>query len=323
MVSRPAAASLGREVRLRVKALLSGLATYVPGYDYMHGTGGTDSARYCYAVWMRHLVLAQRTGALRSVPRVVAELGPGDSIGIGLMALLTGAEKYFALDVVPYTNLEKNRAILEELVALLRARAPLPGDDEFPGMKPQVLQSGFPTDLFDLDAALSEERVRQIARSVTHPSEPGSRVVYRAPWFSPEVLERDSVDMIFSQAVLEHVDDLGGVYEAMRGWLRAGGIMTHQIDYRSHGKADSWDGHWTYSNAAWKLVVGRRPYLLNRISHSGQLRQLRAAGFEIVAETLYREPSHIRRRDLAPHLRGIPDDDLTISGAFVVARKQN
>jgi hypothetical protein len=190
-------------------------------------------------------------------------------------------------------------------------------------MKPEVRQSGFPADLVDLDAALSEERVRQIARSVTHPSEPGSRVVYRAPWFSPEVLERDSVDMIFSQAVLEHVDDLGGVYEAMRGWLRSGGVMTHQIDYRSHGKADSWDGHWTYSNAAWKLVVGRRPYLLNRISHSGQLRQLRTAGFEIVAETLYREPSHIRRRDLAPHLRGIPDDDLTISGAFVVARKQN
>jgi hypothetical protein len=308
-------------MRLRVKALLSGLATYVPGYDYMHGTGGTDSARYCYAVWMRHLVLAQRTGALRSVPRSVAELGPGDSIGIGLMALLTGAEKYFALDVVPYTDLDKNRAILDELVALLRARAPLPGEDEFPGMKPEVRQAGFPMGLFDLDAALAEERVRRIDWSVTHPSEPGSHVVYRAPWFSPEVLERDSVDMIFSQAVLEHVDDLAGVYAAMRGWLRNGGIMTHQIDYRSHGKADSWDGHWTYSNAAWKLVVGRRPYLLNRVSHSGQLRQLRAAGFEVVSETLYREPSHIRRADLAPHLRGIPDDDLTISGAFVVARK--
>jgi hypothetical protein len=323
MVSKRAAASRVREVKLRVKALLSGLATYVPGYDYMHGTGGTDSARYCYAVWMRHLLLAQRTGALRSVPRVVAELGPGDSIGIGLMALLTGAEKYFALDVVPYTNLEKNRAILDELVALLRARAPLPGDDEFPGMKPEVRQSAFPMELFDLDASLAEERLRRIARSVANPADADSCIVYRAPWFSPEVLEHDSVDMIFSQAVLEHVDDLAGVYGAMRGWLRAGGLMTHQIDYRSHGKADSWDGHWTYSDVAWKLVVGRRPYLLNRISHSGQLRQLRAAGFETVAETVYREPSHIRRRNLAPHLRGIPDDDLTISGAFVVARKPN
>ncbi|HTU65160.1 MAG TPA: methyltransferase domain-containing protein [Steroidobacteraceae bacterium] len=309
-------------MKLRVKALLAGLATYVPGYDYRHGTGGTDSARYCYSVWLRHLVLAQRAGALPAIPRDVAELGPGDSIGIGLMALLTGAESYSALDVVPYGNLGQNLAIFDELLALLRARAPIPGESDFPGMKPDVADLAFPAALLEagLEAALSEERVRSIRWSVANVSAPESRIRYRAPWTSPAVLESASVDYLFSQAVLEHIDDLDTVYAAMRRWLRPGGVMTHQVDYRSHGKADTWDGHWTYSNAAWRLVVGRRPYLLNRVTHSGQMRRLAAAGFEVLGETVYRAPSHVRRAALAPHLRDIPDDDLTACGAFVVAR---
>jgi hypothetical protein len=311
-------------MRLRVKALLAGLATYVPGYHFLHATGGTDSARYCYSVWLRHLVLAQRAGVLTQVPRRVAELGPGDSIGIGLMALLTGAESYSALDVVPYGNLGQNLAILDELVTLLRARAPIPGEADFPGMKPDVADLSFPAALLDdgqLDAALAADRVRSIAWSVANASAPGSRIRYRAPWTSPAVLESASVDYLFSQAVLEHVDDLSGTYRAMHGWLAPGGLMTHQIDYRSHGKADEWNGHWTYSNAAWKLVVGRRPYLLNRVTHSGQLCEMHRAGFVVLDQTIYRLPSVIRRGALAPHLRDIPDDDLTAAGAFVIARR--
>ena len=97
---------------LTAKALLSGLATWLPGYPVMRRTGGTDSARYCYSVWLRHLVLLHASGRMRHrVPRVVAELGPGDSIGIGIAALLSGAEKYYAFDVVRYSDLDRVRGI--------------------------------------------------------------------------------------------------------------------------------------------------------------------------------------------------------------------
>lgn len=33
-------------------------------------------------------------------PDTVAGLGPGDSLGFGLAALISGADKYFAFDVV-------------------------------------------------------------------------------------------------------------------------------------------------------------------------------------------------------------------------------
>ncbi len=90
---------------MNVKQLLYGVATFVPGFKKLRirGTGGTISARYCYSVWMRHLVIAKENG-LNTSPRIVAELGPGDSLGIGLAALIGGCDRYFAFDIVRFAN---------------------------------------------------------------------------------------------------------------------------------------------------------------------------------------------------------------------------
>ena len=65
------------------------------------------NSRYCYSVWLRHLSIINENG-LDTNPNIVAELGPGDSIGMGLMALLTGSSKYYALDIVEKTNVKQN-----------------------------------------------------------------------------------------------------------------------------------------------------------------------------------------------------------------------
>ena len=109
---------------MRIEKLIKGLATYVPVLNRltMRGTGGTVSARYCYSVWLRHLVLAHEQG-LRKIPDTVAELGPGDSLGSGLAALLCGSERYFGLDVKSYAPTDRNRQIFDELVELFQRRA--------------------------------------------------------------------------------------------------------------------------------------------------------------------------------------------------------
>src|ERR1700730_8984396 len=140
---------------LKIKALLSGLSTHIPGYDHKGSTGGTDSARYCYSVWLRHLVLGTRNAAVKSIPRVVAELGPGDSIGIGLAALLSGAEKYFALDLVRYSDLKKNLEIFDELTSMFANRSCIPDDCEFPFLYPKLDCYDFPEDL------IGESRLRE------------------------------------------------------------------------------------------------------------------------------------------------------------------
>src|SRR5215831_2336575 len=121
---------------MKVKELVHGVVTLIPGMNQFRakGTSGTDSARCCYSVWLRHLVMAFNNG-LNFNPSVVAELGPGDSLGIGIAALISGAAKYFAFDVVEHANLERNLRIFDDLVTLFESRADIPGRDEFPEVK--------------------------------------------------------------------------------------------------------------------------------------------------------------------------------------------
>jgi len=49
----------------------------------------------------------------------IADPGLGDSLGIGLCAILSGSKTYYELDAKAHANSERNRTILDELVILL------------------------------------------------------------------------------------------------------------------------------------------------------------------------------------------------------------
>lgn len=307
---------------MSLKPLLEGAATLLPGVQRLarRRTGGTDSARYCYSVWLRHLVLAERHG-LSAFPACVAELGPGDSLGIGLAALLSGAERYLGLDLVAHAGLERNVAVLEELIELFARRTSIPGEEEFPEVKPRLARYEFPAGILTagrLAGSLGAARLERIRRAVRAPGA-GAMIEYCAPWFDAARIKPASVDMIFSQAVLEHVDDLEAAYGAMRRWLKPGGLMSHQIDFRSHGFAAQWNGHWAYSELAWRIVRGGRPYLLNREPRSTHRRLLAAHGFRIAFEQSVTRPSGIGRQRLARRFRAMSEEDLTTAGWFVQA----
>ena len=55
--------------------------------------------------------MANRNGILNGVPAVIAELGPGNSLGVGLAGLISGAEKYYGLDVVKYSSSSETLSI--------------------------------------------------------------------------------------------------------------------------------------------------------------------------------------------------------------------
>lgn len=311
------------------KAVIEGGLSLLPGGDRMFtkGTQGTDSARYCYSVWLRHLV---KTQAHRASPLggVIVELGPGDTLGIGLAALLSGARRYIAVDVVKYADVDHNLAALAELVKLFAKRVPIPAGDEFPEVRPELYDYGFPDAILDpgrMARNLTLERIAAITAALRAELRNGNGdeppVRYVDPSAAASLIGAGSVDMVFSQAVLEHVDDLVGAYRACHAWLKPGGLMSHQIDFKSHGSAREWNGHWAYPDAVWKLIRGRRPYLLNREPCGTHLKLMAAAGFEVLAVERARRPSRLRWDQLAKRFRGIVADDMTTAGAFVIARK--
>jgi hypothetical protein len=215
--------------------------------------------------------------------------------------------------------------VFDQLVTLFQYRVDIPGDGEFPKVKPYLDTYTFPRGILTddrLEQALENDRIEKIRNSISNPCHKDSRIEYRAPWFDAGVIEKGSVDMIFSQAVLEHVDDLINTYEAMSLWLRPSGFISHQIDFKCHGTADEWNGHWAYSDFMWKLIRGKRPYLLNREPHSTHINILKSRNFRIVCDKTIKSKSILGRDNLAQRFRSISDDDLTTSGAFIQAVKQ-
>jgi len=310
---------------MKLRQLIYGIATFVPGVYRTKGTGGTDSDRYCYSVWLRHLVMAKSNG-LNPYPKIVAELGPGDSLGIGLAALISGCDKYFAFDIVEYANTERNLKIFDGLVTLFKNRAAIPGEDEFPKVKPYLDGYDFPSDILDekqITAGIGKSTNRKIRDAISHPQLNESLIQYKVPWYDASILEKESVDMIYSQAVLEHVDDLRNTYKSMRLWLKSTGYISNQIDFKCHGTADEWNGHWVYSDFMWKLLRGKRPYLLNREPHSTHVAILKEEGFRVVCDKKIKSKSSFTIDDLASGFKSISDDDLTTSGAFIQAVKIN
>ncbi|MGX9728170.1 MAG: methyltransferase domain-containing protein [Candidatus Electronema sp. VV] len=308
--------------QIQLYELLRGLNSLLPvSLMRSQGTGGTGSAVYCYSVWLRHAVTAWQAG-LRTVPQTVAELGPGDSLGIGLTALIFGAEQYFAFDVVQFADIKNNLSVFDELISFAQARRNIPGPEVFAELKPYLDDYQFPHNMFSeehLHRCLAPERIERIRKSVERPEKKESLIRYAVPWSSHSVVQEKSVDLIFSQAVLEHVDDLPGTYAVMRRWLKDDGWISHQIDFKCHGTAKDWNGHWLYPDFFWKMIRGRRPYLLNREPYSVHKKLLEQSGFTLLGEKTIKTASVLRPEQLTGRYQA---EDVTVSGAHILAVKK-
>jgi hypothetical protein len=305
----------------------------VPGIERvinLHKTGGgsTLDARYCYSVWLRHLIIAHDNG-WTAIPDKIAELGPGDSLGVGLSALISGASRYFAFDAVKYHATEVNLKVFDDLVALFRAKAPVPDDGEFPKLKPRLKSYGFPHHILapaHMENMLNEGRLLKIRHAIEAlgrdgATEADSMITYMAPWDDTSVIRSESVDMILSQAVLMHIDRLQSAYETMFKWLKPKGLMSHQIDFKSVGTSDAPFGHWEYSDLEWKIIRGRRSYLINREPCSTHLKYLNDCNFNVVCGIRIAEETPIDKSRLAQRFRHLTAEDRATSGLFVQATK--
>ena len=311
---------------MRLAPVARGLLTYVPALNDLlpaKNIGHTGSAQYCYRVWLKHLTLLHAHG-MSAVPQTLAELGPGESLGVGICALLCGTDHYVGLDAVAHSSAARSLRLLPEIVSLFRERAPVPHQG-WPEFRAYLDERSFPGHILGeprLEQTLSAARIAAIRTALTGPA--ATNVLsaeYKAPWTEPRVIEESSVDAIISHSVLEHVVDLAGTYAALHRWLKPGGWMSHQIDLKSHGLTRRWNGFRATSERLWTLAVGRRPYMINRHPASVHLQLLQASGFDLVVQQKLLREDGVRREELAPRWAGIPDEDLKCAGLYVIARK--
>lgn len=133
---------------------------------------------------------------------ILLELGPGGSIGFGLLALRAGAKKYIALD-----------------------------DGQHVFIKESHLK-GYQSLLNNDSAQFDHYFVQTASGSIGY--NPALIEFISIDQQSRYPLANASVDIIYSCAVLEHVHDLDLCFAEMTRVLRPGGTMYHEVDLRDH-----------------------------------------------------------------------------------------
>jgi ubiquinone/menaquinone biosynthesis C-methylase UbiE len=146
---------------------------------------------------------------------------------------------------------------------------------------------------------------------------------YFAPMGQMYEIPDNSVDLIISQAVMEHVDELEETYTECFRCLKPGGYMTHQIDLRCHDTAPEWNGHWKYPDLIWRLMRGGLPWFINRQPCSAHNSMVSQAGFKVRAELRIFAYSDISRGQLTTRFEKLSESDLTTAGVLILASKSS
>lgn len=306
----------------KIKPILKGyIKAFISKSTHPTQTGGTNEAAYCYSTWLRHLI--KMNMHVRCIPEHVLELGPGDSLGVGICALLSGAKSYTGVDIYKYWQPQTNVQMFEQLVKLFTARADMANEKEYPRLTPYLNNYNFPYDILSeeiLRDALAPARLDAIRNELASPQQQNKYVKFYSPWRKEDV-PNESIDFIFSQSVLQYTD-LNLVYSSMQAWMKVGGLSAHVIDFSSLGITKTWNGHWSFSDREWKHYSYKKNMLLNRAPYTSHKELLESINFEIIHADKYFKANNLKRDQLGESFKGMSDEDLSTHAAYVLSKKK-
>ncbi len=243
-----------REILIR--PLLGGIFSYIPGlyawWDARRPTGNSASAAYAKGIWKFHIENVQKS-IPKFMPKRVIEFGPGASLGSSISAIDDGVMHAIGIDVCPYIeHSSTNLCVLNELISA----------ETKPSLNAKLTDEIMNFGIYD----------------------PNGTLQYVAPWEGVSLPIENSIDLIFSHSVLEHVSNPQYVYGEFYKWLKPGGIMSHKIDHSSHKITRSWNGHYVIPAWLWSIEMGKKPYLLNRLTPEEHRDIIVKMGFTIISE---------------------------------------
>jgi SAM-dependent methyltransferase len=252
----------------------------------------------------------------------IAEIGPGDSLGIGLSAIYTGASNYYAFDVLEHANTKKNEVINSELKQYFICHKDIPNTERQKFTAPSLPIYSFTEALKEYSKEYYESKSNEIRKALIKGNSNEVNIQYIVPWMNSDKKDLKNIDLIFSQAVMEHVDDIEYAYREMFNWLRPGGVISHQVDFKTHEMTSEWNGHWFIGDAMWELLSHGRKYPMNRLPLSNHIQMIENAGFEIVFIKPVEKANSFKGQ--SPKVPNVvfTESDLFTSGALIQAIKK-
>ena len=223
--------------------------------------------------------------------KTIVEIGPGDVVGMGILALLHGANMYIVYDRFAGNIRSPDACRLYRLLA------------ERHGFHDAPSVEGFATAFTD---RLIERREAIETANITAPE----------------------ADVVLSFNVVEHLYDVEKAFAQMAALLKPGGVMIHRVDYSAHGPWSRYPNRLTFltiPSPLWRMMGSQRGES-NRRRHSHILEAGRKAGLEM--RTIMKGERTISPQDIAAvrhklcrDLRACSDEDLQLLDAGVIGIK--
>jgi hypothetical protein len=264
-----------------LKAFIKGGLTYIPGVMSLLNKSKEDTrhscaqAGFCYTLWLS-LLCFLKENEVKTNFFSVGEIGTGGSLGVAFCALLSGCEKFYALEVDQSFDKNLNLSLLDEIVLLFKNKASI--SSEYNQLNIKASSLDYPADIITQNF-LSEEFINEIRNEILNGFENSKRIILIKNWEQQPSL---NIDFIFSRAVMEHVSSPNDIYRAINPHLISNSYTLHDIELHSHGLSKKINGHYSISPLIWKIIHGKRPYFLNRWRTANHTDSITANNFVIV-----------------------------------------
>ncbi len=278
-----------------------------------------ESLSYIDQVFNDYLTYANITTEMLRDKRIL-EIGPGDNVGVALKFLAAGARQVVCLDKFfsKYDWMQQR-----EIYRLMR--------EQMNGQEKRIFD-----EVINLETGLKSDSQKLIYIYGTGIEE------------AAKVLEPASFDFIISRAVFEHLYDLDAAFSVMNRLIKPGGSMLHKIDFRDHG---IFSGHHpltflTIPASLYRLMAydsgkpNRRlinyyrskageftcdttiliTYIVGQDDEIIPHKEAVTPGIDYTDETIALLNSI--RPQLQPEFRDLPDEDLMVSGIFLIMRNR-
>ena len=250
--------------------------------------GGMDNVKYAVNVFKSHADSVGLNSIDKLAGKTILELGPGDSVASALIAKACGA-RTILVDVGPFAtrHLDYYRSLVVQLESM--------------GLSLPEINS-----VKSLDELLEVCDARYLTAGLD----------------SLRKLQDDSVDFIFSHAVLEHIRkrEFLCTQQELARILKRDGVCSHEVDLRDHlGNSLN---NLRFSDRIWESdLFANSGFYTNRITFEQMLEMFRRAGFDVeVIEVRRWDKLPLDRRHLDREFRYIPEEILTVSGFRVLLR---
>lgn len=267
-----------------------------------------EDVAYSVSVTQWHFDTLRQWGLESVENREIVEIGPGGNLGNALLLAVAGAARVVCVDNYRHVDFQSRivgfyRRMIERI--LIDPVGSLPGH-------PTPRSADWLKSRIDDVIAFRGETV----------SFNESCIQYLAPCPAEHISLPDaSVDVVFSQAVLEHVHHPDRVCREFARILRPGGWTSHVIDLRDHFDASGLQ-MLRYSPRLWELMSSHSHGHVNRTGAPQFESFFRESGFEpLCVQATERLPVAAVSGRLDEAFASLSAEELAIVGLAVVGRR--